>query len=220
MFNSVLTGGITAQSLFITSAASVLFGLAIAWVHTKTSSYSKNFAITLVTLPVLVQFVIMMTSGSLGTGVAIMGTFSLVRFRSMPGTSRELVSVFAAMAVGLVTGTGYVGFAGVATVIIAILLLTLHFTNLFDPSETTQYLTISMPEDVEHEQVLRPVFEEYHVKATLDNIRLKNMGSIFELSYDLELPKNMDRKAFINDLRIRNRNLSIILGKNPLKGGL
>lgn len=220
MLNSVLTNGVTLEALLITSSASIIFGIILAWVHTKTTTYSKNFAITLVLLPVLVQFVIMMTSGSLGTGVAILGTFSLVRFRSMPGTSRELVSVFATMAIGLVTGTGYLAFATIVTAIISILLLLLHYTNLFDPSETVQYLTISMPEDISHEDALRPVFEQFQVKATLDNIRLKNMGSIFELSYDLELPKDIDRKAFINELRIRNRNLAIILGKNPLKASL
>lgn len=220
MFNSILSDGLTAQNLLMSSGASIFLGLALAWVHTRTNTYSKNFAITLSILPLLVQFVIMMTSGSLGTGVAIMGAFSLVRFRSMPGTSRELVSVFASMAMGLMTGTGYLGFAFVATSIVGLVLWILHYANLFDPSETTQYLTIAMPEDLEHERILAPVFETYGIKATLDNIRLKNMGSIFELSYDLSLPKDLDRKAFIDDLRIRNRNLSIILGKNPLKGGL
>lgn len=220
MFNSVLGDGMSLETLIICSVASIIYGMLIAYVHSKTATFTKNFAITLVVLPVLVQVVIMMTSGSLGTGVAIMGTFSLVRFRSMPGTSRELVSVFFAMAMGLVTGVGYIGFAGLSTIMISGLLLTLHYLNLFDPSETVQYLQISMPEDIEHEEVLRPVFAKYQVDATLENVRLKNMGSIFELSYDLRLPKNFDRREFINDLRVRNRNLSIILGKNQMKGGL
>ncbi|TWT16290.1 DUF4956 domain-containing protein [Streptococcus sp. sy010] len=220
MFDSILAQGVTLSALTITSTVALLVGVMVAGVHAKTTHYSKNFAITLVTLPILVQFVIMMTSGNLGTGVAIMGTFSLIRFRSMPGTSRELISVFAAMTMGLIIGTGYVFVALFAACFVSIVLLLLHHLALFDPSNSSQYLTISMPEDLEHETVLQPVFEQYQVKATLESIRLKNMGSIFELNYHLELPKQMDRRAFINDLRIRNRNLAIILGTNPNKGGL
>ncbi len=99
MFNTIISTGLTAQNLAICSLVSIVCGLIIAFTHTRTTTFSKNFAITLVSLPVLVQAVMMMVNGNLGTGVAIMGAFGLVRFRSLPGTSREIVSVFFAMAI-------------------------------------------------------------------------------------------------------------------------
>lgn len=220
MFNSIISTGLTVENLAICSAVSILAGLIIAFTHTRTATFSKNFAITLVALPILVQVVMMMVNGNLGTGVAIMGAFGLVRFRSMPGTSREIVSVFFAMAMGLATGTGYVAFGLVATIAISAMLAILAIIPFFESPDTQQNLRITMPEDSDYAQLLNPIFEEFGVKATLQQIRLKNMGSLFELNYSLQMPKDLDKKKFIDELRIKNRNLALIIGKNEFEGGL
>ena len=220
MFNSIISTGLTVQNLAICSLVSVICGLIIAFTHTRATTFSKNFAITLVSLPILVQAVMMMVNGNLGTGVAIMGAFGLVRFRSLPGTSREIVSVFFAMAMGLATGTGFVIFALLATIAISILLGILTFVPFFDRPETQQILRITMPEDSDYARLLNPIFEEFGVRASLQQIRLKNMGSLFELTYDLRLPKVLNQKEFIDELRIKNRNLALIIGKNEFEGGL
>lgn len=216
----VTTSGLNLETLAICSALSIFLGLIVAFVHTKVSRYTKNFAVTLATLPILVQVVMMMVNGNLGTGVAIVGAFSLVRFRSMPGTSREIISVFFAMTIGLATGTGYIGFAILITLLIAVLTLAFHGLKLFNPGQTQQTLRIMVLEDVDYEAVLSPVFEKHKVKASIEQVRTKNMGSLFEITYDIQLPKDLTPKRLIDDLRICNGNLAIILTKYGMEGGL
>lgn len=220
MLSSVTAAGMTLEALAICTAASLLLGLIVAFVHTKTSHYTKNFAVTLVILPMLVQSVMMMVNGNLGTGVAILGAFSLVRFRSIPGTSREIVSVFFAMAVGLATGTGFVGFAVLATLVVSLVLLALHWLHVFDSSDTSQTLQVTMPENINHQDALQPVFDNHKVEPNLVKIKTKNMGSLYELTYSVNLPSSVDRKRFIDDLRVRNGNLSIVLFEREVEGGL
>ena len=220
MLNSITSSGLTITNLAICSALSIILGLVIAFVHTRTAKTSKNFAVTLVVLPILVQIVMMMVSGNIGTGIAIMGAFSLVRFRSIPGTSREIVSVFFAMAIGLATGTGFVGFAILATAIISLVLILLSATNIFGASKDTHMLKITLPEDADHEETLSPVFAGHKATPTLKQVKTKNMGSLYELNYSLEMPGNINRKKFLDDLRVRNGNLAITLFESELEGGL
>lgn len=128
MFNSVLgnvTSTFSTTSLIVCMLSSLVLGIIIACVHMYTSKYTKNFIISLAVLPALVQVVIMLVNGNLGTSVAVLGAFGLVRFRSIPGNSKEIVSVFFAMAIGLAIGMGYIAFAAFITVIISIILIIL-----------------------------------------------------------------------------------------------
>jgi uncharacterized membrane protein YhiD involved in acid resistance len=220
MLSSITAGGLTIANLAICSALSIILGLIIAFVHKRTTKTSKNFAVTLVVLPILVQIVMMMVSGNIGTGIAIMGAFSLVRFRSIPGTSREIVSVFFAMAIGLATGTGFIGFAILATAIISLVLILLTTTNIFGASKETHTLKITLPEDADHDEALSPVFTDHKVTQTLKQVKTKNMGSLYELTYSLEMPGSINRKKFLDDLRVRNGNLAITLFESELEGGL
>ena len=157
MFESIINSSV-AGTLSITTAlmcmgASLILGLIIAWVHSLSGRYSKNFIVTLAMLPLLVQVVMMMVNGNLGTGIAIVGAFSLIRFRSMPGTSRELVSVFFAMAVGLATGMGHLLFAVIFTLIAAIALLILTKTKYGEKHESNVFLKIIVPEDLDYTSI-------------------------------------------------------------------
>lgn len=220
MLNSVYGTTLTLEALLLCSVLSLALGLIVAFVHSKTTRYTKNFAITLVILPILVQSVMMLVNGNLGTGIAILGAFSLVRFRSIPGTSREIVSVFFAMAVGLATGTGYVVFAVFATLAISLVLLALAKFRIFEPSGAEQQLRITMPDDTDHVAMFNPVFEEHGVIATLERLRTKNMGSLYELTYRVKLPKEANPKSLLDDLRIKNGNLAIALIDGEIEGGL
>lgn len=220
MLNSIYGTSLTIESLLICSALSLVLGLIVAFVHTKTTRYTKNFAITLVILPILVQSVMMLVNGNLGTGIAILGAFSLVRFRSIPGTSREIVSVFFAMAVGLATGTGYVVFAVFATLAISLVLLALAKLRIFEPSKAEQQLRITMTDDTDHVATFNPVFKEHGVTASLERIRTKNMGSLYELTYRVTLAKGANPKNLLDDLRIKNGNLAIALFDGEIEGGL
>ena len=218
MFTSTLesTGGLTIGGAIICTVASIILGLTIAYIYMGQGRCSKNFAITLVTLPVLVQVVIMMVNGNLGTGVAILGAFGLVRFRSVPGTSKEICCVFFAMAVGLATGMGFITFAVMITVVISLLLLILSKTT-FGETKSLRFLKITIPESLDYTEVFNDIFERYAKEVTLNRVKTTNLGSLFELNYDIVLKDDKQEKALIDELRCRNGNLTIVCSRPQME---
>ena len=218
MFTSILesTGGLTIGGAIICTVASIILGLTIAYIYMAQGRCSKNFAITLVTLPVLVQVVIMMVNGNLGTGVAILGAFGLVRFRSVPGTSKEICCVFFAMAVGLATGLGIITFAVMITVVISLLLLILSKTT-FGETKSLRFLKITIPESLDYTEVFNDIFERYAKEVTLNRVKTTNLGSLFELNYDIVLKDDKQEKALIDELRCRNGNLTIVCSRPQME---
>lgn len=218
MFTSILesTGGLTIGGAIICTVASIILGLTIAYIYMGQGRCSKNFAITLVTLPVLVQVVIMMVNGNLGTGVAILGAFGLVRFRSVPGTSKEICCVFFAMAVGLATGMGFITFAVMITVVISLLLLILSKTT-FGETKSLRLLKITIPESLDYTEAFNDIFERYAKEVTLNRVKTTNLGSLFELNYDIVLKDDKQEKALIDELRCRNGNLTIVCSRPQME---
>ncbi|MDF2609773.1 MAG: hypothetical protein K0R92_1247 [Lachnospiraceae bacterium] len=220
MFTSIITT--TTETLSITSAvvcmvAAIIMGAVIAFTYMKSESYSKNFVVTLVLLPVLVQTVIMLVNGNLGTGIAVVGAFSLVRFRSIPGSSKEISFIFFAMAVGLATGMGYLTFAAVVTVIICAAFFLLLKTSFGENTRTNdRKLRVTIPENLDYTDVFDDILEKYTKKAALEKVKLTNLGSMFELHYNITLRDSKEEKDFIDELRCRNGNLTIICCRNQL----
>lgn len=215
MFDSIINEGasMTMETALICTGASLVLGLVIALVFMKNSSSSKSYLITLVLMPMLVEAVIMMVNGNLGTAVGVMGAFSLVRFRSMPGTSREIMGIFLAMAVGVATGTGYIGFAAVFTLIACFMLLVLEVKGFGSTDGAEKDLKITIPESLDYMGVFDDIFEKYTKKSELVKVKTTNMGSMYDLSYRIRLADSKMEKEFIDELRTRNGNLSIICGK-------
>ena len=214
MFNSIIesaVNGLPIKSGIICMLVSIILGIIIALVHKNTSKYSKNFLITLGILPILVQAVIMLVNGNLGTSVAILGAFSLVRFRSIPGNSKEITSVFFAMVVGLAVGVGYVTFAITLTLIASILMIVLSKSSFGSQNEQIKKLKITIPENLDYTEIFDEIFAKYLKKYSLDKVKTTNMGSMYELSYSIELLPNLSEKSFIDELRIRNGNLPIMV---------
>lgn len=215
MFNSIFGSEVlTVSSVSICIIAAIVLGIVIAWIHMKTSRYSKNFVITLSVLPLLVSVVMMMVNGNLGTSVAVLGAFSLIRFRSIPGNAREIMSIFWAMGVGLSIGMGQIYFATLITIVVSLLLILFYKTRFGDNNSGEQILKIIMPENLDYEQVLDDVLKEYTSSYNLTKVETTNMGSLFELIYSVKLKKGKKAQAFINELRIRNGNLKVNL-KDP-----
>lgn len=202
------------RSLLICIAASLLLGILVAAIHMIRNVYTKNFVITLAVLPILVQSVIMLVNGNLGTGVAILGAFSLIRFRSVPGGSREITSVFWSMGIGLATGMGYVGYVVIFSIIVA-LFLTLLYTVPFGDRQATseRELKVTIPEDLDYPQLFDDLFEKYTHSAKLTSVRTTTMGSLYELRYQLLLKDQAQEKQIIDEVRVRNGNLPVVLGK-------
>lgn len=219
MLTSILnntTSSIEITSILICSLCSIILGFIIAYTHMKTSNYNKNFLVTLTILPIIVQTVIILVNGNLGTSVAILGAFSLVRFRSIPGTSKEILSVFFAMTIGIATGMGHVFFAMLITIITTIALIIFSKIKLFDKNQYEKILKITIPENLDYTTVFDDIFEKYLNKATLEKTKTTNMGSMFDLSYRVLLKENTNEKELIDEIRTRNGNLKIIL-THPLE---
>lgn len=219
MFDSILLKpgeamfSVTPKSLLICSVGALILGLIIAVTYMICSEkYTKSFVITLVILPILVQSVIMMVNGNLGVGVAIVGAFSLIRFRSIPGTSKEIASIFFTMAVGLATGVGYIAYATLLTVFVALVMIVLTKIGFGDKKEETKQLKIVMPENLSFNGAFDDIFEKYTTSAKLDRVKTTNLGSLFEITYIVTLKEDADEKSMIDDIRVRNGNLTVAIG--------
>lgn len=217
MLSSLLSGDTATldfKELLICISASLILGIVVALVHMYKNVYTKNFVVTLAVLPVLVQSVIMLVNGNLGTGVAILGAFSLIRFRSVPGGSREIASVFWAMGIGLATGMGYVGYVAVFSLIVALFFLVLYATSFGNNQKSTEReLKITIPEDLDYPDLFSDIFDRYTHSASLDSVRTTTMGSLYELRYHLILKDQTQEKEIIDEVRVRNGNLPVVLGK-------
>ena len=210
LFNST-SSSVELWAILVCTLVSIILGVIVAYTHKKTSKYSKNFLITLAILPVLVQTVMIMVNGNLGTSIAIVGAFSLVRFRSLPGTSKEILSVFFAMAIGLATGMGHIFFASIMTIIVSVSIILLNKLKLFDLNPNTKMLKILIPENLDYTNMFDDIFKKFVKEFKLERVKMTNMGSLFELSYRITFKNDINEKEFIDEIRIRNGNLKIIL---------
>jgi hypothetical protein len=216
VLDSIFGSSIDIKTILLCLVVSIVLGILIALVHKKTAKCSKNFLITLSILPSLVAIMIFMVNGNLGTSVAILGAFGLIRFRSMPGTSKEILSVFFAMSIGLIAGMGYLAFAVIITLFISVMLLILDKVNLFNKEKEEKILKITIPENLDYTNVFDDLFLKYTTSHELRQVKSVNMGSLFEITYYINLNKDINEKEFIDDLRILNGNLKIILS-HPLE---
>ena len=216
MFNSILesnSGTLSISTALICMGAAIIFGIIIALVHMYSTKCSKNFAITIAVLPLLVQVVIMMVNGNLGTSIAILGSFSLIRFRSTQGNSRELVSIFFAMAIGLAVGMGHIMYAFVFTLITSLALIILQKSSFGIKKNNEKSLKVTIPENLDYTNIFDDIFDKYTNNIELNKIKTTNMGSMFELSYNISLKNNINEKDFIDEIRTRNGNLTVNLGR-------
>ncbi|MGI6269778.1 MAG: DUF4956 domain-containing protein [Candidatus Howiella sp.] len=218
LFGSILQTTTSGESFsvggfLICLLASLLLGGAIALLHTFRNTCTKSFAVTLALLPAIVQVVIMLVNGNLGTGVAVMGAFSLIRFRSVPGSAKEICSIFLAMAVGLATGMGYIGIAVLFLLVMGTASLLYTLTRFGEHPVSEKDLKITIPEGLDYTNVFDDLFEAYTKKTELIEVKTTNMGSLFKLHYRVTLKNPAAEKALLDELRCRNGNLEISCGR-------
>lgn len=220
MLESILTqteGTVSLGNCLICIFVAIILGVVISFTHKLTTRRTTpNFLLTLTILPVLVQIVIFLVNGNLGTAFAVAGAFSLVRFRSMPGNSKEIVSVFWAMAIGLGLGMGYVVYSILITAIIAIFVIAI--TKITDRVQdlSERKLKIIIPENLDYEEVFDEIFKKYTNKCELRKVKTTNMGSMYELSYIVSMKDKMQEKSFMDEIRCRNGNMLVMLERQEL----
>lgn len=209
ILNPIYTDTFTIQTYIICTIISLVLGCLIAFVTGYKSRKSKSLTLALVLLPAIVQTVIMLVNGNVGTGIAVMGAFSLIRFRSVPGTAKDIVCIFLAMATGLATAMGYVFLAVVFVVIISLAMLAVNFIKFPLSDDLNRELKITIPEDLNYAHCFDDLFEKYTKSAKLVLVKTTNMGSLYKLTYNIELINEDIVQNFIDDLRCRNGNLEI-----------
>ena len=193
----------------------IILGLIIGIVYMylcKKEGYGKNFIIGLVILPAIVSVVILLIGSNVARAFSMAGAFALVRFRSAPGNAKDIAIVFFAMASGLACGLGYVLFAAVFVVVLLLLLVLLNFIHFADHSSENRQLKITIPENLNFNHVFDDLLEKYTTKSQLIKVKTTNMGTMYELTYQVYMKKDVNEKAFMDELRMRNGNFNIILG--------
>lgn len=190
-------------------------GAFLAFVYAYKSKYTQSFVVTLTLLPAVVCVVIMMVNGNVGAGVAVAGAFSLVRFRSVPGTAKEIGTIFLAMGAGLMTGMGYLGYAVLFSFILGMVMLLLNMSGFGKgcSADAEKLLRITIPEDLDYCSLFDDLFAAYTSKAETESVKTTNMGSMFKLTYRIVLKDTSLEKEFIDALRERNGNLEISIGR-------
>lgn len=199
--------------MMLAIGVSLLLGLVVAKVYQFKTIYSKSFVMSLALLPTLIAIVIFLVNGSLGAGVAVMGAFSLIRFRSAPGGAKELVSIFLVMTIGIAIGMGYLVFATVFTLIMSLVMLLLEVVNFGQMKHSMRQLTVVIPESLDYESIFDDIFSKAANHVELANVKTSDMGSLFKLKYIIQLNGRMTEKELIDALRTRNGNLEIAISR-------
>lgn len=214
LFKSVIgVDGLTINNFFMCIVAALILGFVISLTHMFRTKYSQSFIIALSILPAIVAIVILMVNGNVGTGIAVAGAFSLTRFRSQPGTAKEISSIFLAMMIGLTCGTGYVGIAAITTIILCAIIIFYGFIGYGKKNENKKVLTVVIPENLNYTEIFNDLFDTYTTACELVKVRTTNMGSMFKLKYELKLKNDNEEKKFVDEIRTRNGNLEVMICK-------
>ncbi len=220
VFGSIMKSESTAAALsggafLACTVTSLALGVAIAFIYMFKHDYNKNFVITIALLPVIVQMVIALVNGNIGAGVAVMGVFNLVRFRSVPGSAKDICAVFLAMAVGLATGMGFLALAMLFTVIVGLANMVFVLSPLGNPKPAgvDKTLKVTIPEDLDYCNIFDDLFARYTRSNELVNVKTTNMGSLFQLEYRIELLDSKLEKQLLDAIRCRNGNLTVQCGR-------
>lgn len=215
LFDTDMTVVITPAEFLTCLGVSLGIGLILAALYQYHTRYTRSFVVTLALLPAVVCVVIMMVNGNVGTCVAVAGTFSLVRFRSAPGTAREICAIFLAMAAGLIAGMGYLGYAVLCTLVLGVAELLFRMLSAKADGGASLYKTlhITIPEDLDYSDVFDEPLREFTREYELTSVKTTNMGSLFRLTYNITLRDSRTEKSLIDRLRCRNGNLEITVSK-------
>ncbi len=220
LFDADRTAVISVTDFLLCLGVSLVIGLLMAFSYMYRTRYTKSFVVTLALLPAVVCVVIMMVNGNVGTGVAVAGAFSLVRFRSVPGTAKEICALFLAMGAGLIAGMGYLGFAFLFAAVMSLMFALYNRLDFGAKKNAAVFktLTVTIPEDLDYSGIFEDVFEEFTATHDLVRVKSTNMGSMFKLTYNVMLRDASREKEFIDELRCRNGNLEIAVSKQETVG--
>ena len=211
MFNSIFSGGVTVVSILIMLVSAAALGVLNSLVFSFRTVQSKSFAVMLTLLPMVSAVIIFTVNDNLGVGVAVAGAFTLVRFRSVAGNGREMLAIFASMAIGMLLGMGYIAFAVVMFFAVAVLFLIVTATG-FGERHEARTLKIRVPEDLDYDGLFDDILDKFTSMHQLEKVRTANMGTVYELTYSVTMKDLARSKQMIDEIRVRNGNLNVSIG--------
>lgn len=218
LFDADSVSLISVSDFLLCMGVALVLGLVMAVAYMHRTRYTKSFVVTLALLPAVVCVVIMLVNGNVGTGVAVAGAFSLVRFRSVPGTAKEICALFLAMGAGLIVGMGYLGFGVLFTLIMCLMLVVYEHLDLGAEKNAAAYkvLTVTIPEDLDYSGIFDDIFENFTTSSRLVRVKTTNMGSMFKLTYEITLGDPSVEKEMVDQIRCRNGNLEISISAQEM----
>ncbi|WP_017691627.1 DUF4956 domain-containing protein [Paenibacillus sp. PAMC 26794] len=218
IFNANLTDtNLTFNNAVITIGLAIILGLIISLTYMKTnqSTYSQSFTLTMVVLPVIVAIIILLIGSNIARAFSLAGAFSIIRFRSAPGDPKDIAYVLFTMASGLACGVGAFGYAVLFTIILCVLMFVLSRFNFGGKKSQQKTLKVTIPENLSYEEALNEVFHKFNVPFDLKKIRTTELGSLYELVYNVTIHESISQKEFLDAIRTRNGNLDISLTMSP-----
>ncbi|MGN0243915.1 MAG: DUF4956 domain-containing protein [Lachnospiraceae bacterium] len=221
IFNEVLTfssNDLTFASDIITMLIALALGLIVAFTYYKTQDedvYQRSLAITLCMLPIILSVVIVFIGSDIARAFSLAGTLSIIRFRSAPGDSKDIGFIFFDIAVGLACGVGLYGYGCLFVVVLCAFIIILEKRKAFEKKDIQKLLKITIPENLNYQGVFDDILHKYTKKYSMSKIKTTDLGSLFEVTYTLTMDGDVNEQEFINELRCRNGNLSIVLSVMP-----
>ena len=222
IFNTVLanTGAeMSVATSLTTMLIAIIFGALIGFTYYKTQNenYQRSMAVTLVMLPILLSVIILFVGSNIARAFSLAGTLSIIRFRSAPGDPKDIGFIFFDIAAGLSCGVGLYGYGALFVLILCVAIFIMEKCNLFSKKDVHKTLKITIPENLNFEGAFDEILSKYTKKYTLTKIKTTDLGSLFELAYDVVMSEGQNEQEFLNELRIRNGNLTIVLSVAPIR---
>ncbi|AWW27784.1 DUF4956 domain-containing protein [Acetobacterium carbinolicum] len=214
LFSTTLTETLTIESTLSVIFAALAMGLFISFVYVRTrgkDGYSPGFVVTLIMLPAIISIIILLVGNNVARAFSLAGAFSLIRFRSAPGDPIDISYVFFTLAVGLACGMGYILYGAIFAIILCTVMVILSISNYGKPKVKNMQLKITIPEDIDFQNCFNDILKHYTSSHKIQRVKTSDFGSLFEINYTITLKNNTDQKEFIDKLRCRNGNLSIVL---------
>lgn len=207
---------LTIGQAILTLAVAIVLGAIISITYMKTQpAYSTSFTLTMMVLPAIVAIIILLIGSNVARAFSLAGAFSIIRFRSAPGDSKDISYVLFSMAAGLAAGVGAFGYAVLFTIILCVLMYVLNQIKFGTRKDAMKTLKVTIPENLGYEEAFDEVFRMHNVGYELRKVKTTELGSLYEVVYSIKMGPSTDQKALLDDIRTRNGNLDITLTMNP-----
>ncbi|GGA29616.1 DUF4956 domain-containing protein [Paenibacillus physcomitrellae] len=208
---------LTLAQALLTFVAAIVVGGMISFTYMKTqTAYSQSFTLTMMVLPTIVAIIIMLIGSNIARAFSLAGAFSIIRFRSAPGDSKDISYVLFSMAAGLACGVGAYGYAVVFTLLLCGLMFGLKALKFGTRKDALKLLKVTIPENLGYEEAFDEIFKKFNVGYELKKVRTTELGSLYEVVYALQIGPDTNQKELLDAVRTRNGNLDITLTMNPV----